>query len=713
MSVEGFRGFAKEAEFDLDADVIVLSGSNGTGKTSFFDAILWGLTGSIERIGPKSSVINKFAEFGDARVEINLKAHDGHELSVIRRLSGSESATESLTVTLNGLPRRGTSARSLLLSELYPEGDDSDESFDSFSRWLTKSVYLEQDRVNAFVDASDEQQRFTIVGELVGAAHLNRLNRELERARKAWTTETNRRRDEIASMRQIRDSLQDRCNDIDKAVDLGRLLEACAAWSWAANVAVRRGKIKLPDANAGAAAWASAMDRAIGQVSVDLQALQMLTSSVRRVRRSMRLIPIRVEDPSEVRAAVERLERRVAEAAEDLRNAEEAVSVARRKQLAQAESSRSLGSMAQLALRHLGERCPVCDQHHDPQATERRLRTLVERADLSVDIPEEQVLAQAADALHELESQLVAEKARLHASESAFRQVGERRAQLEASAEALGLSMPQDTEELSDSLDSLDTEVLRRSSELRSVRERGLSISASLARAVEATEAKRLRQQVAELTDSTAEQESECDLRDEASEDAQVLHAAVRDREESFVEDELVRIGESLQTIYSTVDPHPEFKAVRLLTGRHRGRGRLWTRLQTEANGESIAVDEPRTVLSSSQLNVLAVATFMALNLSIKDLPLEIMALDDPLQSLDNVNLLGLADLLRCLRERRQVIVSTHDDRLKGLLERKLRPLGPEERTMAYTLHAWDRSGPVVARRELERDDGRLRLVVA
>jgi len=139
-----------------------------------------------------------------------------------------------------------------------------------------------------------------------------------------------------------------------------------------------------------------------------------------------------------------------------------------------------------------------------------------------------------------------------------------------------------------------------------------------------------LRQQVVELTDRIADQESECDLRDDASEDAQELHAAVRVREESFVEDELVRIGDLLQTVYATVDPHPEFKAVRLLTGRHRGRGRLWTRLEAATNGKLIAVDEPRTVLSSSQLNVLAVSTFMAFNLSIKDLPLEVMALDDP-----------------------------------------------------------------------------------
>ena len=76
------------------------------------------------------------------------------------------------------------------------------------------------------------------------------------------------------------------------------------------------------------------------------------------------------------------------------------------------------------------------------------------------------------------------------------------------------------------------------------------------------------------------------------------------------------------------------------------------------------------------------------------------------------MNLLGLTDLLRRLRGRRQLIISTHDDRLAGLLERKLRPLATPERTIALWLDAWDRSGPVVIPREVPRDERKLRLAV-
>jgi len=51
LEVSGFRGFPFPREFDLDADAVILVANNGIGKTSMLDAILWGLTGSIPRLG--------------------------------------------------------------------------------------------------------------------------------------------------------------------------------------------------------------------------------------------------------------------------------------------------------------------------------------------------------------------------------------------------------------------------------------------------------------------------------------------------------------------------------------------------------------------------------------------------------------------------------------------------------------------------------------
>jgi predicted ATPase len=126
-----------------------------------------------------------------------------------------------------------------------------------------------------------------------------------------------------------------------------------------------------------------------------------------------------------------------------------------------------------------------------------------------------------------------------------------------------------------------------------------------------------------------------------------------------------------------------------------------------------MTVDEPSMVLSSSQLNVLAVSTFLSLNLAIETLPLQVVAMDDPLQSLDTVNLLGLADLLRRVRASRQVIVSTHDERLADLLVRKLRPVGTDGRTRVVKFEAWTREGPVVDQTDVPSDAVPLKLIAA
>ena len=125
----------------------------------------------------------------------------------------------------------------------------------------------------------------------------------------------------------------------------------------------------------------------------------------------------------------------------------------------------------------------------------------------------------------------------------------------------------------------------------------------------------------------------------------------------------------------------------------------------------SVSSRQPVHVLSSSQTNALAVAVFLSFNLGLSALPLQVMMLDDPLQSLDEVNLLGLIDLLRRTKEDRQLILSTHDRRFGALLERKLRPVDENQRTLMVELDGWSRGGVNVRYHEIEQDLSPLRVV--
>jgi DNA repair exonuclease SbcCD ATPase subunit len=238
----------------------------------------------------------------------------------------------------------------------------------------------------------------------------------------------------------------------------------------------------------------------------------------------------------------------------------------------------------------------------------------------------------------------------------------------------------------------------------------GEQLSLQLARVGEAAQRSEVDTQLAALRSDLTAREAEWQAREETGELATKVIAALRKASTKIVTGELLRIGPLLQRIYATVDPHPSFRAVQFLTGNKGGRGRVWTAVTDEA--EHKTVQDPALVLSSSQLNVLAVSTFLSLNLAIDTLPLQVVALDDPLQSLDTINLLGLADLLRRVRTSRQVIISTHDDRLMELLSRKLRPTG-DDRTRVVSLGAWSRSGPVVDQTDVEPDRAPLKLVAS
>jgi len=167
---------------------------------------------------------------------------------------------------------------------------------------------------------------------------------------------------------------------------------------------------------------------------------------------------------------------------------------------------------------------------------------------------------------------------------------------------------------------------------------------------------------LASIDDAIAKQRTVIDERNATGDLAAQFINALRTANSAVVTKQLQRIEPLLQRIFVTVDPHPSFRVVSFLTKTVRGHGRLWTTLD-DVCGE-VTVQDPALVLSSSQLNVLAVAIFLSLNLAIPTLPLQLVALDDPLQSLDTVNLLGLADLLRRVKANRHVIISTHDDRL-------------------------------------------------
>lgn len=701
--ISGFRGFAETLTLDLSADVILVHGPNGTGKTSLFDAVLWAITGRVARLDAPQAVISKYAEFGEARVELELLGPDGTRL-VVRRRQPVGQDTSTLTVETGEGRTSGSGAEAALMGCLWADGIASADPVGSLDRSITRAVYLQQDDVTSFIADDDEKDRFAVVGEIVGAGRIGELVAALERERRAWTTKTNRDREELLGPLQARREqlVAQIAATSDRSEGADHLRDTWREWLAAASSVV-----SVDVATADAPPTGQVVTAVLDRISQQARGNELRQARLEGLTRLLESVPPPTPGLPEARLRLEEaqlhLERREAAAA-DARQAE---ADAREQLVRAAEATDELAALAQLALRHVDGACPVCGQHHDVPATRERLNELIAEAQ-APPIKPDVGLGPAMDALRAATEEREEAATALKAIDQAERN---RTASLDAIAsEAAALDLDVGaSEEMAARIDALlsaSRDALERLHELRRTGER---IAAGVARLAEADRALELAAALPELEAEIAEVSARLDLRGAVGDDARRLHESLRELSESLVVSELEKIEPLLRRIYASVDPHPSFKVVKLLAEMRRGRGRMWTELDDAVGDVPGAV--PGHVLSSSQLNVLAVVTFMAMNLSADALPLNLAALDDPLQSLDNVNLLGLADLLRRTRARRQLMVSTHDDRLAGLLERKLRPVGGTQRTTVITFEGWDRAGPRVQTRDVVPDIAPLRLV--
>jgi DNA repair exonuclease SbcCD ATPase subunit len=699
LTVAGFRGFANYQSFDLDADAVIVVGANGSGKTSMFDAVLWALTGSIQRLSDEAKdVVSKYSTTGEARVELEIERNDA-TMRIIRRFDGSD----NLTVEDDEVGSvSGIAAETALIELLWPDARSAVDPNQALTRSLTRAMYLQQDVVGEFVNSDDEQMRFNVVSELVGAGRVTELQRALENSRKTWSEATNTLRKELDPIRSQIAALEDRVRRLSSSDDITFDHQDFDRWVDDLTTLVSSGE--LSDLRRRSS---DAVDRVLSVLQALQRQDERRVSGLQQLLNHLATPRPEVIDVAPLQTQVHATESLVAEASSQLRLAQEFVAGERRRQAELRDTVESLRTLAQLALRHLGDRCPVCDQNYDVAATRLRLEELVGRTADLAELAASDPVPGAATQVEELQRSLANDQAQLRAAQSS-QSAAAQWDQIAASlAEEHGLAAAADLAEVAR---SQWAELRERQTKVQNLRIVGERFSLQLVRVAELAQRSELSSQLTHVHEDLARREGEVEARVETHKLASDLIAALRGASNAIVTEELSRIDPLLQRIYASVDPHPSFRAVQFLTRERRGHGRVWTALTDQPEGKT--VEDPSLVLSSSQLNVLAVSTFLALNLAIETLPLQVVALDDPLQSLDTVNLLGLADLLRRVRATRQVIVSTHDERLAQLLSRKLRATNGG-RTRLVRLDAWSRSGPIVDQNDVPADVAPLKLVMS
>ena len=157
-------------------------------------------------------------------------------------------------------------------------------------------------------------------------------------------------------------------------------------------------------------------------------------------------------------------------------------------------------------------------------------------------------------------------------------------------------------------------------------------------------------------------------------------HEAVSDeieRLQQYLKDYVANFFQvdQIQRLYNTIDPHPEYKEIRFECDFSLTKPRLNVYMRNKTEGNDTIV--PTLYFSTAQVNILSFCIFMAKALFAKTddgQDVGCVFIDDPIQALDDINILSMIDLLRnvAFSLDRQIVMTTHDLNFFELLKKKM-----------------------------------------
>lgn len=687
VTIRNFRGFRDQQTVNLDSSSVIVSGPNGTGKTSFFDALQWLLLGALPRFAALTSrrsddhIVSRFGQGLPAYVAADLLLQ-GVPIGISR--TGNAKGTVLEWHGDDG-QLRGDEAEDRLRAALLGRSDVTlDEA-------LLSSGVLQQD-VLRLVLQDDPKKRYRDMASLLGLNELTKFE-ELVKGR----SEAQRRN--AAGAREQHAAAVTAARVAE--TELQRLEERLSAQP--ALTSLRDDLASELRAHASAFAEID--------LRLDLAASTALGQTARQVRNrvdqlladSDRLVAAEARAEFVNEAELVSLREQAEQAREASLRAEAAMLFAREAVVEARQRSDEWVLLARQALPLLGLSCPVCEQEITPSDIEDHLRQIITAGgeDLT---GLEQSLTSAEQLTRTSATDLGLAEGRLRHAEELYQQAEAAQA---ARREWLATCerLASDTEDMSVTaagfVRSGDVNLL---ATLRASADVLANVTDRLVTALSAsTLGEQLERQRSVLDQFQARAEA---LRESAvgasrqEQDAKSLWDATTRAASAVTRIRFEQLQPLINDIFRRLDPHPVFTTLRFDLDVSYRSGVADPVVEDD---EGVSGD-PLLVLSSSQANVAALTYFLALSWTSEVNALPFLLLDDPLQSMDDVNALGFADLCRHIRARRQLFVSTHEARLAGLLQRKLAPRDSVNALRVVRFVGWDRSGPKMEEQLLETE---------
>jgi exonuclease SbcC len=129
-----------------------------------------------------------------------------------------------------------------------------------------------------------------------------------------------------------------------------------------------------------------------------------------------------------------------------------------------------------------------------------------------------------------------------------------------------------------------------------------------------------------------------------------------------------------INSLYKKIDPHPRYNKISFKCDFSQDKPKLNVFVSNDCDDDSIV---PTLYFSTAQLNILSLSIFLAKALNTTDSqgkPIDCIFIDDPIQSMDSINILSTIDLFRSIVTNmgKQIILSTHDESFQNLLKKKM-----------------------------------------
>jgi DNA repair exonuclease SbcCD ATPase subunit len=648
IELDAFRGFAMPSRLELDADVVLVRGDNGTGKTSLTDGLLWLFTGAIPRLTErakglrkgKDPIVSRYRPNGPARVRLTVALPDGRRVEFEREGRGDRS---TLTAWEG---EQALDEPEKVLARIFGHDRTPDQLVQAVGSW----GILQQHAVLGALDSGTALHER--LAQVVGLKQITRFAESANETAKRLGRESKAAEGVLQSLRSRRDTAASRlaaaraetAEPVDAERRLLSLVAACTG-DLPEGLSVPRTVSSLEEL--------AALGREVGNLTDDARNLATAVHSVDVAR-------------ANIAVAVDELERELALLTQ---RAERAVLRAP----AQVQ-------LARAALGLLDDACPVCGQPIDAASVRNHMTELLHVAEAEAAAADDAQRA-VVQAQSQLQAARTAEEHRVRAQDcrdDALQRLRERlaatswiKSELEwPTAESSGALV----EELSRFQDRLrDAYVEAR----RNTSEQIVRFSAD----VEAADAEIERA------------ETELELLAARKSRAAALDSAAHVAAERIVERALQRLAPSFAEVFDRLSPHPTFTELRATQDIFYGKNQVVPEVYDPDRKVS---GNPALIFSEGQLNVVALSYFLGLALNAGDGALPFIVLDDPLQAIDVLGVLGFADLCRRLREQRQLIVTTHDRRFASLLSRKLAPREVGLRTILHEFEGWTEEGPQI-----------------